>query len=387
MKIDLCSSSPNLCSGCGACAAICPQKAISMVFSPEDFLYPEIDAEKCVQCGLCMKVCDFKQFVPTGKKPKCYAVRHKDMNEVNTSRSGGFFMALCKYVTENHGIVFGCEIDEQLYIVHKYQEVYEKCKRFKGSKYVQSDLRNTFLECAEFLRQGKLVLFSGTGCQIHSLLRFLICKNVPTENLITVDLVCHGTPSPGVWSNFLRVLERRERNAVLTVDFRDKSEHGWVDHIEKYVFANGETKYIRKWTNVFYRHILFRESCHSCKYTTVERNSDYTIGDYWGIQNNAPKFDDNKGCSLVLVHTEKGYDIFEKIISYINYSETELLRSMQPQLSRPIWKGWDRKLFWALYKIDKQRAVEIWFFPSAAVKITWKLEKVVKRLIKKLLRR
>ena len=387
MKIDLCSSRPNLCSGCGACAAICPQKAISMTPSPEGFLYPEINKKKCIHCGLCIKVCDFKQFIPTGEKPQCYAVRHKDMEEVNTSRSGGFFMALCKYTIEHSGIVFGCEIDDELRIIHKYRETYDECKKFKGSKYVQSDLQNTFVQCEEFLNKGKLVLFSGTGCQIHGLLRYLNCRNVSTDRLITVDIVCHGTPSPGVWSNYIQALEKREKRRLQSVDFREKIVHGWAAHIEKYVFDDGTVKFARNWTTAFYRHILLRECCHSCKYTTTGRKSDFTIADYWGLEKNAPEFNDNKGCSLVLVHSEKGRNLFKEVGGYINFVETELSQSMQPQLGRPIWKGWDRKLFWSIYRKNNQRAVAMWIFPSRATKAIWKIETFIKQQIKKLLRR
>lgn len=273
MLIDLCTSRPDLCCGCGACAGVCPQNAISMVYSPEGFLYPNVDTEKCIECGRCMSVCDFKRFKPTEKQPECYAVRHKEAEELQTSRSGGFFMTLCKYVIDRQGVVFGCELDEQLHVIHRYQETYEGCKRFKGSKYVQSDLKNTFAECAAYLCDGRNVLFSGTGCQIHGLLSYLSFRKIPMENLITVDIVCHGTPSPEVWKTYIRTFEQREGGVIQSVDFRDKTEFGWAEHIEKYVLSDGRVVHARNWTDGFYRHIVFRESCHSCKYTTTERKN------------------------------------------------------------------------------------------------------------------
>lgn len=387
MGIDLCTSHPESCSGCGACACICPSNAITMVYASNGFLYPEINIQDCTQCGLCLKVCDFKQFVPSKEEPSCYAVRHKDPEELRTSRSGGFFMALSKWVIEHRGVVFGCELNDQLQVVHRYRETYEESKKFKGSKYVQSDLGNTFEECATFLRSGRWVLFSGTGCQIHGLLRFLTMARVPTDTLFTVDIVCHGAPSPGVWETYTKLLEEKEKCRIKTVDFRDKATHGWTDHVEMYVLENGEKKYSRNWTAVFYRHILFRESCHVCKYTTIERKSDFTIGDYWGIGRNVPEFDDNCGCSLVLIHSCKGKKIFETLCDDIVSVETNWKTSMQPQLERPVWKGWDRTFFWKWFQKNRKQAVATWFFPSPITRGIWRIERMTKNIIKQFLGR
>lgn len=387
MGIDLCTSRPDLCCGCGACAGVCPRGAISMQYSAEGFLYPCIDNSKCIQCGLCLKSCDFKQFLPTGRKPQCYAVRHKDPKELATSRSGGVFMALCSYVIARQGVVFGCELDEQLHAVHRYQESYEGCKGFKGSKYVQSDLKNTFAECAAFLRDGRMVLYSGTGCQVHGLLRYLSAVKAPLEKLVTVDIVCHGTPSPGVWETYVRLLEKRESGRIASVDFRNKGQFGWAENIETYRFFDGRTIHARNWTDGFYRHIMLRDSCHCCKYTTTERNTDYTIGDYWGVDKNAPELDDDRGCSLVLIHSEKGSSIFEEICTEIHYRRTDLCTSMQPQLSKSTWKGWDRELFLRMYRSDPQLAVKIWFFPSAMTNAVLKVERIGKKLLKKLFKK
>ena len=351
----------------------------------DGFFYPEIDTDKCVQCGLCIEVCDFSSFCPTGREPDCYAVRHKDVNELLTSRSGGFFMLLCEYVVQHQGVVFGCEIDDNLHIYHRYRETYEGCKRFKGSKYVQSDLKNTFCECEAFLRGGKMVLFSGTGCQVHGLISYLHNKKINTEKLITVDLVCHGAPSPGVWDTFTDLLESEEGSRIYYCDFRDKESHAWHDHVEKYVFQNGSRLFLKKWTSVFYRNILFRESCYECKYTTTQRKTDFTMADYWGVKENVPEFDDDKGCSLVLVHTEKGKRIFSEIENNASSVKTELSRSLQPQLCHPVWKGWDRMLFWNCYKINRNNAVRIWFFSPLFCKYLHKVESFFKRQLKKIL--
>ena len=379
MKLDV-----NLCCGCGGCAAVCPFDAITMETAVNGFQYPKVDMTKCTNCGLCEKACNFKVFTPTEQDPTCYAVRHADDAEWQTSRSGGIFMAVCRYVIDRDGVVFGCTLDENFRAVHTYAETYEDCKKFKGSKYVQSDLDNCFAQCEHFLRQRRWVLFSGTGCQVHGLLGFLRAKKLPTDTLITMDLVCHGVPSPGVWQAYLDAFQQQEGKRVTAVDFRDKETNGWAAHVEKYVMDDETTIQTKAWTTVFYRHIMFRESCHHCPYTTPQRESDFTIADYWGIGKNAPEFDDNKGCSLVLVHSDKAAQIFEAVIPYIRYTQTNLATSMQPQLRRPIWKGWDSNLFWARFAKNPQKAVRMWFYPSWGTRLLWKAEKTAKNLLKKL---
>lgn len=376
-----------MCSGCGACAEICPKHAIHMSRENDGFLYPVVDRDKCIQCNLCQKVCDFNQFCPTKKVPECYAVRHRNVHELQTSRSGGFFMALCKYVIGLRGVVFGCELTEKLDVVHCYYETYEECKRFKGSKYVQSDLKSTFSECEAFLRSGRWVLYSGTGCQVYGLLCYLNLKKAPLDTLITVDIVCHGTPSPGVWKTYVNLFEKNTKDSIRTVDFRDKTKHGWTSHVEKYMMSDGNSIIARNWTNVFYRHVLFRESCHFCPYTTTERCCDFTIADYWGIERNIKEFADDRGCSLVLIHTDKGKMLFESVQDIVDYRKTNLQTSMQPQLSRPVRKGWDRGIFRTLYKNNPELAVRLYFFPPMYVKIIWYMEGLCKMLLKRILRR
>ena len=384
--VDLCSK-PELCCGCGACAEICPKHAIEMKDSDNGFKYPEINKEKCINCNLCLQVCDFKKFVPTENKPECYAARHKDITELNTSRSGGFFMALCRHVIDHNGVVFGCVIEKDMFVKHIYVKDYESCKRFKGSKYVQSDLMDTFNECFHFLENDRYVLFSGTGCQIHGLLSFLEAKKVNMQKLITVDIVCHGVPSPGVFKNYIDEVEKRKNCKISEIDFRDKSLNGWADHIEKYGTDKGKQYYSKQWTTVFYRHILFRESCYNCKYTTTNRNSDFTIADYWGIGKNVPEFDDNKGCSLVLIHSNKAKSIFEEIKDYLEVRKTDIETSMQPQLQRPIWKGWDYKFFWKRYKKNPSKTIGMFFFPNKRTEMFWRAERGMKDIIKKVMRR
>ena len=383
--IDLCSS-PEKCSGCTSCENICPRNAISMKIAYNGFNYPEIDKSKCIECGLCLEACDFKQFKKTGNKPKAYAVRNTDAEEVRTSRSGAVIMALCHEIVERGGVCFGCELTPKLVAVHKMEDTYDGCKRFKGSKYVQSDMGSCFVECAKQLQAEKWVLFSGTGCQVHGLLRYLDIRKIPRDKLIAVDIVCHGVPSPGVWSNYLTVYQNKINSKIEEVDFRDKQINGWREHIEKYVTIDGATFHNKQWTEIFYRHVLFREACYNCPYTTTERLSDFTIADYWGVDKNAPEFDDNKGCSLVITHTKKAEAFLNEMQDLITIKETNLKTSMQPQLSKPIWKGWDYNIFWSMYRRSPEKCIEKWFFPSWSARKFRIVEKEGKRCLKKIIK-
>lgn len=268
------------------------------------------------------------------KEPECYAVRLKDMNEVKKSRSGGFFISLCRYIIQLHGVVYGCSGKDPHHIIHSRANTIEGCYYFRNSKYVQSLSEDTFRECAADIANGKIVLFSGTGCQIQGLLNYLKESRVDISRLVTVDLVCHGVPSPGIWQAYIAEVERICRKKVKSVNFRDKSVYGWKAHKERIDFEDGTSQLKDVWTNLFYSNTILRPSCSVCPFASTTRNSDFTIGDYWGIERNAEEFDDDKGVNLVLINTEKGRQIFGKLQD-INYTATSLLTSLQPNLCRP----------------------------------------------------
>ncbi len=268
------------------------------------------------------------------KEPECYAVRLKDMDEVQKSRSGGFFISLCRYVTGLGGVVYGCSGADPHRIVHIRANTIGECECFRNAKYVQSAVADTFRQCALDLTNGKRVLFSGTGCQIQGLLNYLEVSSIDIARLITVDLVCHGVPSPGIWQVYVKELEKTNGKKVVSVNFRDKNACGWKAHKERIVFEDGTSMLQDVWTNLFYSNTILRPSCFTCIFATTIRNSDFTIGDYWGIENNAKEFDDDKGVNLVLVNSEKGRDIFDKLDD-IDFKGTLLSNSLQPNLCQP----------------------------------------------------
>jgi len=326
---------PEDCCGCTACASICPHNAISMKPDTLGFLYPEVDTEKCVDCGLCEKVCAFNDNYDTSlslSQPDVYAARHKDMQEIETSRSGAAFIALSDWVIEHGGIVYGAGYTDHFRVVHKRAVSKEERNEFKGSKYVQSDLTGVFRQVKADLKAGLLVMFSGTPCQTAGLNSYIGKKL--RENLYLVDIVCHGVPGPFIWRDYLAYLERKHGDKICWVNFRDKQLYGWTAHHESFKFVNGGGK--MTFTYTFYKHIMFRHSCGVCPYTNTRRPSDITLADFWGWEKTDPTFNaDDKGVSLVLINTEKGRNLFEAVKDNMNIIPVKLEDCLQPNLQHP----------------------------------------------------
>lgn len=326
---------PEDCCGCTACASICPHNAISMKPDTLGFLYPEVDMEKCVDCGLCEKVCAFNNNYNTSlnlSQPDVYAARHKDMQEIETSRSGAAFIALSDWVIEHGGIVYGAGYTDHFRVVHKRAVSKEERNEFKGSKYVQSDLTGVFRQVKADLKAGLLVMFSGTPCQTAGLNSYIGKKL--RENLYLVDIVCHGVPGPFIWRDYLAYLERKHGDKICWVNFRDKQLYGWTAHHESFKFVNGGGK--MTFTYTFYKHIMFRHSCGVCPYTNTRRPSDITLADFWGWEKTDPTFNaDDKGVSLVLINTEKGRKLFEDVKDNMNIIPVKLENCLQPNLQHP----------------------------------------------------
>lgn len=324
------------CCGCTACASICSHNAISMDVDSMGFKYPVVDDSKCVDCGLCEKVCAFnedydKSFNLT--EPFVYGVRHKDMNEVLTSRSGAAFIAISDWLLDNGGVVYGAGYTDHFRVVHKRATTKEMRNEFKGSKYVQSDLNNVFKLIKDDLKAGFKVLFSGTPCQVAGLVSFIGKKL--RENLYLVDIVCHGVPAPNIWRDYLAYIEKKYNQTAIAVDFRDKTELGWAAHKESFTFINGKV-YKNTYTYLFYEHIMFRPSCKKCYYTNLQRPSDITIADFWGWEKTDDMINiDDKGLSLVFCNTNKGRKLYSRIADTINDIPVKIEDCLQPNLQHP----------------------------------------------------
>lgn len=323
------------CCGCTACMTVCPKGAIEMKPDEKGFLYPEINDEKCVKCGLCVKTCTFQNGYKTPANfdaPLVYAVKHKNYEERQTSRSGGMFIAAADWILSNNGVIYGAGYGDNFYVMHKRATNKETLFDLKGSKYVQSDMNTIFSQIIDDLKNDRYVLFSGTPCQTSGLYSCL--KNVNTEKLFVCDIVCHGTPSPYIWRDYLKFSKKRYKGNITKTDFRDKS-FGWNTHIESLWFENGKKVSSEIYTKLFCKCIMFRPSCGNCKYTNTRRPSDFTIADFWGIGKAVPGFDDNKGVSLVFLNTSKGKNLFETVAENIEYKSSRLEDCMQHNLKNP----------------------------------------------------
>lgn len=327
---------PKDCCGCTACASICAHDAITMKPDALGFLYPEVDTTKCVECGLCDKVCAFNDNYDRSlnlPKPEAYGARHKDMKEVETSRSGAAFIAISDWILAQGGVVYGAGYTDHFRVVHKRATNKEERDEFKGSKYVQSDLTGVFRQVKQDLKDGLKVLFSGTPCQTAGLNSYIGKKL--RDNLYLVDIVCHGVPGPYVWRDYLIYIEKKYKNKVLQVNFRDKQSFGWKAHIESYTFNN----FVKKetlYTNIFYKHIALRHSCAICHYTNIIRPSDITIADFWGWEKNGITMNlDDKGISLIIINTVKGEFLLNKCKSDLDIRMVDIYQSLQPNLQYP----------------------------------------------------
>ena len=318
----------NLCSGCAACYAVCPRKAISMQPDEEGFLYPHIDESLCVHCGLCERVCPSLHQDPSREPQTVYAAKANDDALRMESSSGGIFSLLARKVLSQDGLVFGAACELPLGRVC-HIAVFDETglASLRGSKYVQSDVRETYHEAREALDKGKMVLFSGTPCQIAALRHYL---GKDYEKLICVDLVCHAAPSPLAWKKFLekraaasapgRDSARAEGPIFRRISFRRKN-CGWKRYALSLRFANDKEYLADLRADTFLRGFLSelynRRSCHQCAAREGRSGADVTLADYWRVHETFPQLDDDKGISLVLVHAEKGRVLWQSLAGQV----------------------------------------------------------------------
>lgn len=324
------------CCGCTACASICPQSAISMLPDKLGFTYPNVDEAKCVECGLCERVCEFHEGYnryDNYEEPLVYACRHKDIKELNDSQSGALATAIMECFMEKPGVVYGVAYDKDLSIIHKRVTSLSECKEFKGSKYVQSDLTGVFKNVLSDLKKGERVLFLGTPCQVAGLKSFIPSKY--HKELLLVDNVCHAVPSPALWKSYREWIENKYKKRVVKTVFRDK-QFGWHSHKETFVFDDNSSISRESFKNMFYSHLIVRRSCSSCFFTNYKRVSDITVGDFWGWEKTYSEWNDNKGVSLAFVNSAKGDFIFKELKNYIDVIESSVEECAQPQLFHPI---------------------------------------------------
>lgn len=308
---------PLNCTGCQACVSICPKNCISMVTSGDGFRLPDISIENCVQCGECEKVCPVLHTQIVSTNTLALAIKNRNEKDRKDSTSGGVFPLLAELVLNRNGAVFGAMYDENFDVKHVSITDYNKISLLQGAKYTQSIVGEALGEVKKELESGCHVLFSGTPCQCAGLKTFL---GKEYDNLITVDIICHGVPSPKVWQAYIDYRSQKENNGVRPqrINMRSKVS-GWsrYGYSADFDYGNGKITRIHNSQDLFMQafigNICLRNSCSNCKAKGVERCTDFTLGDYWGIWNQHPEFDDNKGTSVVFVHTQKGREILEQL--------------------------------------------------------------------------
>ena len=305
------------CCGCTACMHSCPVSAIHFVEDREGFKYPEIDEGICIKCGLCERVCPFERpDYSNDTQPVVYASMLSNKEERMRSSSGGLFYALAKLIIEREGIVYGATLNKQLQVVHIGVDNLADLELLRGSKYVQSDLNNVFVEIRNQLKSDRWVYFVGTGCQVAGLKSFLR-KDYPT--LILSDLVCHGVPSQKLFDTHIQYLEQKYKGRVSDYKFRDNAIGGGCEmfHLTN---PKGKQKHIRNssyelspYLYSFMYAYTYRYSCYNCKFAMIPRQGDITLADYWGCKRFFPKMDISKGVSLTLLNSDKGRTLWELI--------------------------------------------------------------------------
>ncbi len=374
------------CCGCTACATICPKQAITFTYDIEGFLYPQIDFTKCVGCLKCETVCAFKKDIktpiPKDSKTKIYAAKSKSRDVVTNSSSGGMFTAFSDAFLERGNIVAACQYSyETDSVMLSIITDKESRDRARGSKYIQAELKDSFDKVIGLLRtcREKQVLVFGTGCQIAGL--DLVLRSMHLRNrVVLVDLICHGAASSNLWKNYISRIESEEGGAISYVTFKDKRK-GW-ESPSVFTIIDGKEISIKSYSDWFYMGWSLRESCYKCPYTRIDRRSDITIGDYWGIQNVMPKFYDRMGVSLVIVHTESGRKLFDNVSSAIDYQPSNRKECLQPRLISPQLRPNDRDLFWSdMQEKGMDYCIEK-YVEHYDVSIKEKIKKCLKRLLK-----
>ena len=313
------NKSIDACYGCQACVQICSHEAITMRPNYEGFLFPYIDVNRCVDCGLCQRTCPTQEenlsrlFHPT--PPTVYAAWNRDLSERLESSSGGVFYLLAKLFIEDGGICYGADYNENMYVFHRRFADNETLKRARGSKYVQSDIEGTYVQVQKDLNEGHKVLFSGTPCQVAGLRLFL---RKPYDNLITIDLVCHGVPSPLLFKEHIQYMEKKYKDHVTDLKFRAKRRSGWRSYV-KCIFSNHQPLW-SFWGKNFYCYgfhqgYFNRSSCYMCDFSRKERIGDITLSDFWNAESKYPELKKARkwGFNLVMCNTMRGQVLFNGI--------------------------------------------------------------------------
>jgi coenzyme F420-reducing hydrogenase beta subunit len=328
-----------------------------MAKDEKGFAYPAIDYGLCNKCGLCDRICAFKDdYSAYGDNPAIYAVKNKDEDVRKNSTSGGMFAAISDKVLQDGGTVYGAGYTHRLCVCHKRAATKKERDEFMGSKYVQSDIGDSFARVKEDLDANLGVLFTGAPCQVVALKSFL---RRDYQKLFTLDLVCHGVPSDKLWQDFLDVIEEDTKDRVVHAEFRNK-DAGWHRPMTKLFLERGGIRRIKgeqSFFQLFVVNYMLMPACHNCKFSNFRRSSDITLGDFWGIERTMPDFDDDKGVSLVLVNSERGKTMFKDVACSLDIRQSSKKDCLQRNLQAPPPRHRDSDKFWRDYHKGGMRRV------------------------------
>jgi len=337
------------CCGCGACADVCPKDAVRMARDREGFLYPKVSRLRCVSCGRCQQVCPLPRPEPEALEHLYFGARAKEEGLRLGSSSGGMFPVLARHVFAQGGVVYGAAYDEHMAVAHREARNEEELEGLKRTKYVQSRLDGVYRRVEARLKEGRQVLFCGMPCQVQALRRFL---GRPYPALLAVDLVCYGVPSPGVWERYVRHLQKVHGGHLTGFSFRDKRNRD-SGHTRAYTIDG--TEYAGPlnsdpYCQLMFRNYTLRPACHACPYCAPERDSDITIGDFWGVEKVRPEMDDGMGISLVILHTARGRAAWEAVRDRLEYFQCRREETLQPRLTGPTPASEGRAVFMKYYR-------------------------------------
>ena len=319
------------CTGCGVCAQVCPYNLIEMKSNDEGFLYPSVDKNSCVNCGLCDKYCHAQMELKCESvfSSQIFVGYNKNLDEKLASSSGGIFSLLAKSILSSNGVVYGAAFDNEFNVIHKRCDDENSLYELRGSKYVQSDLKETFSLAKLDLESRKKVLFTGTPCQIGALKKFLTKEY---DNLYTQSFICHGVPSPKVWRKYLDGIEKTH-GKIKGISFRDKT-NGWSNYSLKFVFENADNLIISHgkdpFINLFLKNACLRLSCHNCNYKSNEAHSlsDITLADWWGMDKNILPDAGDDGASIIIINSPKGHKLFQQISDELVFEKADYLSTI-----------------------------------------------------------